>query len=246
MKALIVIACLGATAAGARWMFCGVCCPLSLCSPSSAADEDIAPAGAYVEARTASVYAGACHYNSELVTAGREAVLAWHFEQGSVAGSSLAGLDVVAAVASSDNVSTEAARKSIVYVDRDADEAQRAALLAHLKSACGAALGEIAAVETADVEVAVEGETYRVKVGDVFALSGGAMPDRACCTMPYNVWYEPIAALQSRVVGRSEQFVWNEKRLAAPFERTGHNDAFLGRFGPELATLCCGEAIAAE
>ena len=34
--------------------------------------------GDYVEARTASVFAGACHYNGELTTTGREAELAWH------------------------------------------------------------------------------------------------------------------------------------------------------------------------
>ena len=34
-------------------------------------------AGDYVEARTASVFAGACHYNGELVTTGRDAIMAW-------------------------------------------------------------------------------------------------------------------------------------------------------------------------
>ena len=34
--------------------------------------------GDYVEARTASVFAGACHYNGELVTTGRDAIMAWN------------------------------------------------------------------------------------------------------------------------------------------------------------------------
>ncbi|MCA1632087.1 MAG: hypothetical protein LC774_17540, partial [Acidobacteria bacterium] len=48
--------------------------------------------GVYVEARTASVFAGACHYNGELTTAGREAVLAWSVKEGSWGGVNLAGV----------------------------------------------------------------------------------------------------------------------------------------------------------
>src|ERR1700722_1556209 len=34
--------------------------------------------GDYVEARTASVFAGACHYNGEVMITGRDAVMAWN------------------------------------------------------------------------------------------------------------------------------------------------------------------------
>src|ERR671928_228601 len=54
--------------------------------------------GVYVEARTASVFAGACHYNGELTTAGREAVLAWNVKGGSWGGVDLAGVRAVADV----------------------------------------------------------------------------------------------------------------------------------------------------
>lgn len=56
-----------------------LCCVLGLLvsatrPPSPAASTRIV--GDYVEARTASVFAGACHYNGELVTTGHEAVAA--------------------------------------------------------------------------------------------------------------------------------------------------------------------------
>ena len=41
----------------------------SLCASSLPASE-VAPSGAYAEARTASVFAGACHYNGELMSDG--------------------------------------------------------------------------------------------------------------------------------------------------------------------------------
>src|SRR5262249_24632230 len=36
--------------------------------------------GDYVEVRSASVFAGACHFNGENVTTGRDAMLAWNVE----------------------------------------------------------------------------------------------------------------------------------------------------------------------
>ena len=45
--------------------------------------------GDYVEVRTASVFAGACHFNGEVVTAGREAIMAWSFSAGTWNGTNL-------------------------------------------------------------------------------------------------------------------------------------------------------------
>ena len=48
--------------------------------------------GEYVEVRTASVFAGACHYNGELTTAGRDALMAWNVKSGAWRGVDLAGV----------------------------------------------------------------------------------------------------------------------------------------------------------
>ena len=56
--------------------------------------------GAYVEARTAEVFAGGCIMNGEAATTGKEALLAWKVDQGSFEGVALNGLAVVAAVCS--------------------------------------------------------------------------------------------------------------------------------------------------
>ena len=67
-------------------------------SPLTAGDKG-AISGAYLEARTAEVFAGGCVMNSEAGTAGRHAVLAWKIDQGSFNGVALDGLSVVAAIA---------------------------------------------------------------------------------------------------------------------------------------------------
>src|SRR5690242_11283354 len=59
--------------------------------------------GAYVEARTAEVFTGGCVMGSEAETMGKQAVLAWKVDHGTVNGVSLDGLSVVAAVAGDRN-----------------------------------------------------------------------------------------------------------------------------------------------
>ena len=231
MKIALSLALLCATAVGGGvWMKTHCCCCSSACEAAPVADQPIG--GRYVEARTASVFAGACHHNSELVTAGREQVLAWIIEAGAKDGVQLAGVGVVAAVGCTENLEVATApRKSVIYVDRRASERQRELAVEWVRSQHAAALGEVLAVEADDVQVDSDGDRYRVVVGDKVALEGNAMPDRACCSQPFNVWYAPAEKLEGRLVGCSKQFSCSEPRLGVRWTREGANDAFLGRFG---------------
>jgi len=201
---------------------------------------DTAPFGQYVEARNAAVYGGACHYNGELTTGGESALLAWSLDGGVYHGVTLAGVDVVAAVAASDNLKSDAARTSVIYVDARTNPAQRVAVERWLREAHGSQLGEVLAVETVPLSVDSDGESFRAQAGDAIELVGMAMPDRECCKMPYNVWYEPFEQLDNRLVAQTTRFAWRETRLAAAFERADNNDAFVGAFGKALGeTSCC-------
>src|SRR5689334_23300137 len=101
--------------------------------------------GDYVEARTASVFAGACHYNGELVTTGRDAVMAWNFTSGTFNGVDLAGAKAMAAVSSDANLSQDAARKVELVIDSRLSEPQAAAVEALLRDKL-ASLGKVVAV----------------------------------------------------------------------------------------------------
>src|SRR5436190_19505827 len=75
--------------------------------------ENVSLRGDYVEVRTASVFAGACHYNSEVVTTGRDAMMAWNVTSGKWQGVDLTGVRVMAIVSSDANLSEDnAARQS--------------------------------------------------------------------------------------------------------------------------------------
>lgn len=230
MKVVLTLVLATSAALGLRFVrgesCCGFSCP----------EADIEPSGQYVEARTASVFAGACHYNSELVTEGREAVLAWHFDQGRIAGTSLEGVDVMVAVASPENLVQGASRRSVIYVDSEASAEQRETVVEWVKARCASALGSVIEVETLPVDVKFDGERYSARAGEVLSLDGGLLADRECCKMPYDVWYQPFATITGKVVGNTERFVWNEKRLAAAFENRDRNDAFTGTFGLQASS----------
>ncbi|MCH2102829.1 MAG: hypothetical protein MK297_02325 [Planctomycetes bacterium] len=178
------------------------------------------PSGAFVEARTASVFAGACHYGAEYTTAGREAVMAWRFEEGPSAGAL-----VVAVVTSEANLAEGAPRRSVVYTGGDIE----ACASAMLELSSRDILGEIVH-ERRGASLALVNDHYELRGGSGVALSGALLPDRACCSMPAHVWYEPLAANSDAIVGHSLEFRCDIPALDARFESSGENDAFVGRF----------------
>src|SRR6266849_10755001 len=98
--------------------------------------------GDYVEVRTASVFAGACHYNGEVTTTGREALMAWDVTSGSWNGTDLTGLRAIAVVSADDNLSNaRAGRRSELIIDKAASHAQAVAMVSALKSRYADAFG---------------------------------------------------------------------------------------------------------
>ena len=67
--------------------------------------------GEYIEARSASVYVGACHFGAEYVEGGREATLVWNIQHGSWNDVSLDGLTVVAVVSAKSNLDMDTATR---------------------------------------------------------------------------------------------------------------------------------------
>ena len=177
--------------------------------------------GAFVAARTASVIAGACHYGAEYTTAGREAVMAWRFDEGPAMGAV-----VVAVVAADVNLAEpQAERRSVVYTGGP----KAACAVALLELSERGVLGEVVE-ERRGAELSLYGDDYVVQAGDGVLLQGALLPDRACCSMPAHVWYEPLASADPAVVGNSAVFQCEVPQLDLRFESAGENDAFVGTF----------------
>jgi hypothetical protein len=187
--------------------------------------------GDYVEARTASVFAGACHFNGELTTTGREAQMAWHVREGKWDGTSLSGLNAMAAVVGENNLrDEETPRRSVLYIDAQATPAQADALAAALQARYGKSLGEVVAVKRAPITFERKDESYRVAAKGVGSLAVDAMPNRACCKQPNLVWYKPLVKLSNRRVGYTRDSGIQDKTLGADWSKKGQNTAFYGEF----------------
>ena len=111
--------------------------------------ESVSLRGDYVEVRTASVFAGACHYNGEVVTTGRDALMAWNVTSGKWQGVDLTGVRVLAIVSADANLGeTSAARQSEIIIDSSASRTQALAITNALKEKYAASLGKIVEVRT--------------------------------------------------------------------------------------------------
>ena len=206
-----------------------VCLAGSFGSSSSAETQSIK--GDYVEVRTASVFAGACHYNGELTTAGRDALMAWSVKSGAWQGVDLAGVRAVAIVSASENLSDKnAARNSEIIIGENASDAQSRAMLAALKSQYAASLGQISSVRRAPLSFDHEGKAYAVKVNSFASITVEAMPDDLCCKMPQLVWYSPLVPLENRKVGYTTKAMYAGGEVGEPWQRSGENSAFYGTF----------------
>lgn len=193
--------------------------------------ESPAVKGDYVEVRTASVFAGACHYNGEVTTTGRDALLAWKVTSGQWRGVDLAGVRAMAIVSADVNLSESGVqRRSEIIIDQTASDSQARAILEALKTKYAAAFGKVVSVRTAPLSFSHEGRAYSVSAGDRAAISIEAMPNDLCCKMPNLVWYSPLVPLENRKVGYTTKALYAGDTVSDPWARSGENSAFYGSF----------------
>src|ERR1700752_3525212 len=192
--------------------------------------ENVSLRGEYVEVRTASVFAGACHYNGEVVTTGRDAMMAWNVISGKWQGVDLAGVRAMAIVTADANLSDDqAARQTKLMLDAQASDAQSKAMIAALKLKYAASLGNIVTVRSTPISFNHSGRSYLVKADDA-TIDVEAMPNDLCCKMPNLVWYSPLVGLENRKVGYTSKALYSGKVVGAPWWGSGENSAFYGTF----------------
>ena len=86
-------------------------------------------------------------------------------------------------------------------------------------------------IDGKQLSVGSSGDGFHLQAGADVELRGAAMPERECCRMAYNVWYDPFAAVEGALVGNAQAFRADEPALGRAWSRTGENDAFFGEFG---------------
>ncbi|MBW3625816.1 MAG: DUF1326 domain-containing protein [Armatimonadetes bacterium] len=202
-------------------------------SPAKAAKSSVKPAvtGDYLESRSLSVYAGACHYGGEAVTEGKEAILAWRIKAGVWNGQALNGLSAVAVVNGPENLAFRPdGHRTVIYVEESATPAQRDALAGLLTQSYGNFLGEVTAVKPAPVKFTVKDRNYRVQVPGAAYIAADKYPCHKC-VMPHQVWYTPFVPVKDAMVARAlrTEFKGNEPTFTK-WTKDVANSAYIGEF----------------
>jgi hypothetical protein len=207
---------------------------ISAAAPSSSPQCAERICGEYLEARTASVFAGPCHYNGEVVTTGRDAVMAWRFNSGQWHGVDLGGLRVMAAVSSDKNLGQElppaGTRKAEVMIDAGASDAQASALTDLIRAKYGESLGQVVAIRRAPIHFEHKDGRYVIHADGFAQMCVQPMPNSECCKQPHLVWYSPLIPLNQRKVGYTQTAAYVAGNVGDAWKRAGENSAFYGAF----------------
>ena len=191
--------------------------------------------GDYLEVRTANVFVGPCIANGEVNLTGKEAILAWRVNEGSWEGTPIAGLSVVAVVRARSTLgdpfaaATDPAR-SLVLVDHAASQLQKQALLSLARSMAPDLLGHVTSVESAPIELSVDGEQRAsLQAGQIasFSTRGFSKGDHLCGNE--TLLYPPLAAAQAEPAFTIEHQFRGEG-LGSHWSSPHRASAFVGSF----------------
>jgi hypothetical protein len=113
--------------------------------------------GQYVEARTCDVWTGPCFANAEMNWGGKNAVMAWKVDSGTIDSVRLDGLSVVAVVDARDTLGLDQTgpARALLIVDQRATPKQREALIHLAKKQAGDLATKVIAVESAKVDLRI-------------------------------------------------------------------------------------------
>jgi hypothetical protein len=189
--------------------------------------------GQYVEARTAEVFTGGCIMGSEAETMGKQAVLAWKVDRGSVNGVSIDGLAVVAALAGDVNLGlheiggSTATVRSVLYVDERANAVQRMALVS-LANDMTKRIGTIVQVQPAPITFTDAGASIHVATSNIaLDVTKEINHDPTCGAQQ---WFTPLAATDHSHMGQTDQNAFTGASLGTKWSDPNKRSAFFGTF----------------
>src|SRR5262249_27150651 len=214
-----------------RWILAALVI-LGAALPASAANIS----GLYVEARNCDVWAAPCFANAEITLTGKNAVLGWKVEKGSLDNVSLDGLSVVAVVTANDTLGLEQTgqARALLIVDARANEAQKAALVKLARQEGGHWLNKVVAVQSADIELVAceckDGGCYRLKAGAARVTTRclDSKHDKVCGNE--GAYYKPLVENVHVKAAVAVEHGLTRKALDQTWSETERRGAYVGSF----------------
>jgi len=192
--------------------------------------------GEYVEARTCDVFTGSCFANADTGLTGKNAVMAWKIEAGTVAKTKIDGLGVVAVIAAPETLGLKQSGpgRAVLIVDEKATKAQRSALVTFVKSQAGNLVGEVVAVHAASFDLTIcacEGEGCATLKAGTVKLTTRCLNvdhDKACGNE--TTMYPPLAKGVAAKAAYASEHSFTGKDLNETWNDAGRRGAFVGTF----------------
>lgn len=194
--------------------------------------------GEYIEARTCDVYTGPCFANAEMGLCGNEAIMAWRIDKGDWHGVPLGGLTVALVVNAERTLGDDGVfgfdpgeTRSVLLVDRRADEHQQAALIAFARKAAGRLANNVVAVRRVPMELRAADADSRAqfRAAGVAEISTRPLMHCDCICTNEIVYYQPLAkvtdatpvyTLAMSYTGRELGNTWTNRELRSAFVGT--------------------------
>jgi Protein of unknown function (DUF1326) len=193
--------------------------------------------GDYIETRSADVYTGQCFANGEVNLAGKEAILAWHVQNGSWDGVVLDGLTVAAAVRAratlGDPYGNPYPAEAVLLVDEQANPQQRAALVHFAQHMGGELLKNVEETLPAQMEMIVNHERHGVallRAGQFATVQTRSLGDHDHVCGNEVTFYPPLTEVSHSMPAVAVTDAYRGPGLGESWDSHGRRSAFVGTF----------------
>ena len=193
--------------------------------------------GDYIETRSADVYTGQCFANGEVNLVGKEAIVAWHVQNGSWDGVQLDGLTIAAAVRAKSTLGDPYANpypaQSVLLVDDQATPQQSAALVSFAKHMGGELLQNVDQTLAAPMEMIVNHERHGVallRAGQFATVQTRSLGDKDHVCGNEVTFYPPLTPVAHSMPAVAVTDAYRGPGLGESWDNHGRRSAFVGTF----------------
>jgi hypothetical protein len=193
--------------------------------------------GDYMETRSADVYTGQCFANGEVNLVGKEAILAWHVQDGTWDGVALDGLTIAAAVRAQatlgDPYGNPYPAQSVLLVDEQATPQQKAALVSFAKHLGGQLLENVEQTIAVPMEMIVNHERHGVgllRAGEFATIQTRSLGDKDHVCGNEVTFYPPLTQVSHSMPAVAVTDAYRGPGLGASWDTHGKRSAFVGTF----------------
>jgi len=194
---------------------------------------DKQPAGTLLELHSCELYAGGCTVSSQAPLDGRYMLRAWAFKSGVFAGQELSDLRLAVLQTSFQNLAAQNAptEHAVVYLPEDATIAQRAALLAWVKSSLPDLSAVSLSTRVVPLQFAQAKDSYKFGAGSFISVRTATLESCETGACGEALWYTPRTPTSLFTVAVDESSRVSEPLLKLKWNDAGQRSVFLGKFG---------------